>query len=337
MIWITRPTCNLPFNTVAQVSGYVMRCRLIAWGTPIHSTSCRLAHMSPAQNMGIELRKVVGDVGDELLCAGCNQLLYQPKVSNCGHYVCSNCLEKVTTKTKPRCLTCRQPLSQSSDVSEVPDELSKKLGAVSVQCILGCEVVVQLSELAEHTESECEYRIVRCVNRGCSQQCPVRNLDAHLLQCDFRLIRCEVCGACIAKRDMAAHQAVKRCYEQQLKRKRVTSARRFSQELKEHRVDIDQERHLTDQAERKLVRDHYERQKTDFLQRRRTQSAGPLSLTRSIEARVGSALIVPRYSRNLSVATATPLSCFGCENKFLSGRRPSARSHSHAKVYVIRS
>ena len=282
--------------------------------------------------MGIELRKVVGHVGDELLCAGCKELLYEPKVSTCGHYVCSDCVENATKKnSKLRCLKCQQPLSRSSDFSEVPDELLQTLGAVVVRCILGCDAVVHISELAEHADKECEYRTVRCLNRGCGRQCAVRDLDSHLQQCDFRLIQCEVCKACIAKRDMAAHQAVKRCYEQQLKRKRVTSARKLSMELKEHRVDINEERHLTDQAERRLIRDHYQRQKTDFLQRRRTQSAGP-SLTRSIEARIGSALIVPRYSRNLSMSAATPLSCFGCENKFLSGRRPSARRHSHSKV-----
>lgn len=281
--------------------------------------------------MGIEVDKVLGSVEDELLCCICKQLLEAPTTSECGHLCCSSCVESAREKqARMICYRCGRRVRNSAKEPDVPISLVKKLENFSVRCTLGCEAVLTMKLLREHTTKECERRVINCVNRGCNYRCPVNELDEHLPKCDYRLVRCDVCRVCVVSRDMPAHQAVKRCYEQQLKRRRVQSARKLSQELREHRADMLQEKHLTEQAERRLVRDHYSLQKTNSTDRKRAQSAGPV-LIRSVESRVGSAMIVQRYSRNISVAS-TPISCWTCEGKFLAGRRPSARRHSHSKV-----
>lgn len=137
------------------------------------------------------------------------------------------------------------------------------------------------------------------------------------------------------RKDMAGHQAVKRCFEQLNRRRRVASARRLSSELREHRLELQQQVHLADQTERRLVREHYDRDfppATATAGRRRAMSAGPVLLRSSIETRVGSAAVVPHFSRNLKSAVLE--SCRDCSGRFLHGRRPSARRHSHAKVGV---
>ena len=281
--------------------------------------------------MGIRLELVIETVDKDLLCCLCEQLLESPTKSDCGHICCSSCVEKAKEKTTSSiCTQCRRRVRNTADQPSVPASLVQKIDSLTVRCTLGCGEILTVKQLRAHTTKECQFRVINCVNRGCCYRCPVKELDEHLLLCDFRLVRCEVCRATVIHRDMPAHQAVKRCYEQQLKRRRVQSARKLSQELREHYADMIQDKHLTEQAERKLVRDHYNSQKTSYAERKRTQSAGPV-LIQSIQTRVGSALGVERYSRNISIA-AIPVSCWTCESKFLSGRRPSARRHSHSKV-----
>ena len=296
---------------------------------PKRAPPCFLAARTP--NMGIEVGLVQEAVGDDLLCCICKQLLEDPTESDCGHTCCSSCVEKAKKKTfRAICSECGKRVRNTAEKPSVLASLIEKINSLSVHCPLGCKKVLLVKQLPVHSTKECQHRVINCVNKGCDYRCPVNQLDDHLLLCDYRLVRCEVCRACIVHRDMSAHQAVKRCYEQQLKRRRVLSARKLSQELREHHADMVQDKHLTEQAERKLVRDHYNSQKSEYFERKRTQSAGPV-LMQSIGSRVGSALGVHRYSRNISIATI-PISCFTCEGKFLSGRRPSARRHSHSKV-----
>jgi hypothetical protein len=199
------------------------------------------------------------------------------------------------------------------------------LNSLMIKCTLGCSAIISLEHLAAHQEGECQMRPVRCMNKKCTYNGPVKDLDSHYKECLHALVECGVCGVAVSKMDMPAHQAVKKCYEKQLKRQRVTSAKRLSSDLKIHRDVLLHQRHLSDQQERQLIRDHYDNQ-------HRESSSRPTSAvgTSSIQSRIGNPLVVlPQYSRSLSLSNAT--SCGPCENKFLSGRRPSARRHSHAK------
>ena len=282
--------------------------------------------------MGYDVKKVVGELQKDLLCCKCKQVLDDPVKATCGHTCCRSCINDIRDEKKKSfllCYKCGAELKEDTQAA-VEKELCCRLAEVSIECILGCKAIMPLKQVENHMKSECQLRVVTCVNRGCSHQCPVSQLDQHLLECGYRLVQCDVCKACISHRDMPAHQAVKKCFQQQLKSRRVASARKLSSELKDHRLELQQQKHLTDQTERRMLKDHYDKQKVEyFIQRRRAQSANAV-LTQSIQSRVGSALVIPRYSRTLS--QTTPLSCLTCENKFLSGRRPSARRHSHAKV-----
>ena len=281
------------------------------------------------------MKKVIGDIERDLLCCKCKNVLEDPVKTSCGHICCRNCIRIVPNEKERKrflCFKCGTQLSEDTKAN-VEGDIFVRLEKISVECSLGCNTILPLKQMHSHVKTQCQLRMIACVNRGCSHQCPVSHLDKHIVECEYRLIQCEVCNVCICYRDMPAHQAVKKCYQQQLKSKRVTSARKLSSELKDHRLKLQQEKHLTDQTERKMLREHYGRQKVEYYtQRRRAQSATAV-LSQSIQNRVGSALVVPRYSRTLS--QTTPLSCLTCENKFLSGRRPSARRHSHAKVQGI--
>ncbi len=279
--------------------------------------------------MGIDVDRIEGTVEKELICALCSKVFESPVVGKCGHTFCSICLERAA-KRQIDCPTCGGAVTK--DGSAASTELVEELGKLSIHCehrSSGCETVVPLKALPAHATKECAFRMVPCENRGCKATSPLNELESHMDNCEYRLVECKVCKTRTIYKDMAAHQAIKRCFEKLNKRRMVSSARRLSQEVREHRVDMQHQRHLTDQAERRLVREHYEREVT--VPRRRAMSAGPILLRSSVQARVGSAVVVPHYSRNLQSA-AVMESCRGCSGKFLSGRRPSAKRHSHSKV-----
>lgn len=286
--------------------------------------------------MGYDVKKVVGSIERELLCCKCKQVLDNPVKTSCGHLCCKSCLkipQASDGNTGGYLLCCKCGAKFTKHESEgVSKEVRETLEKVTMECCLGCQAVMPLKELASHMKSTCQLRLLQCMHRGCMHQCPANSLDKHMGECDYRLVECEVCKARICHRDMPAHHAVKQCYLKQLKSKRVASARKLSGELKDHRMELQQQKHVTDQVERKMLKNHYENQKIEyFMQTRRRAQSANAAMTQSIRTRVGSAsLVAPKYSRTLS--QTTPLSCLTCENKFLSGRRPSARRHSHAKV-----
>ena len=282
--------------------------------------------------MGLDVERFEGKVEEELICLLCNKVLEKPSSTACEHVFCTKCLQSAAAK-KIDCPKCSQPvvpIAEDAD-KKIEEQLVDRLGKLSIHCThrsVGCTTILPWLALDTHAERECEYRPIPCENKGCSEKCPLNALEQHMERCDHRIVECKVCMARLPRKDMPAHQAVKRCFEQLNKRKRVASARRLSSELKEHRLEMLHRRHQTEQAERRIEKEHYFPP-----QHRRAMSAGPvLQRAQSVEARVGSAmLVVPHYTRNLKSAAVLD-SCRGCSNRFLSGRRPSARRHTHSKV-----
>ena len=280
--------------------------------------------------MGLDVEAFVGQVDQDLLCPFCAKVLEDPVASACGHTFCNSCLQKTLSKRHGACPKCNKDLS-TEQISPACNELVEQLSKLSLHCTnqtSGCKIVTNLEDMEDHLGKECEYRLMQCEHKGCDSEVPYLDLETHMDACDYRMVECKVCKACLPRKDMPAHQAVKRCFEQLNKRRMVTSARRISQELREHQIDLVRQRHLTEQSERHLLKNHYTEDAS--LRHRRAMSAGPVLMRSSIQTRVGSAAVVPHYSRNLKSAALD--SCRGCTNKFTAGRRPSARRHSHSKV-----
>lgn len=283
--------------------------------------------------MGFEVERFQGEVDPSLLCAFCNGVVEEPVAGKCGHVFCRACLEKALSKQQEECPECEVDIS-SVEAKEPSEELVEKLGGLSLQCKHhkdGCEAVVGYHTLPAHMIRECKFRPVPCEHKGCSEVVPHAELEEHMEQCNHRLVECKVCKTCLPRKDMSAHQAIKRCFEELNKRRMVRSARRLSSELKEHRVELTQQRHLTEQTERALIRRHYFPEGSSRHQR--AMSAGPILMRSSVQARVGSAIVVPHFSRMLKSAAIE--SCHDCTDRFTHGRRPSARRHSHVNVSLI--
>ena len=280
--------------------------------------------------MGFEVERFEEEVNSDLLCPFCRGVLESPVLGKCGHLYCKPCLERALSKRLGECPVCQVDLS-SSKASEPEEELVKKLGELSLHCKhhkSGCEAMMTCNTVETHMAKECQFRIVPCRHKGCTENTELANLESHMEKCDYRLVECKVCKVCLPRKDMPAHQAVKRCFEQLNKQRMVRSARRLSHELKEHHVELVQQRHFTEQAERALMRNHYIQGGNPRHQR--AMSAGPVLSRTSVQSRVGSAIVVPHFSRALRSAALE--SCRDCTNRFTHGRRPSAKRHSHDNV-----
>lgn len=284
--------------------------------------------------MGFEVERFQDPVDPELLCAFCRGVLEHPVRGECKHVFCKACLQKALSKHQFWCPECKVDLS-TSEAEEPDDELVEKLGALSLHCKhykSGCEAVVTYHSLQLHLQRDCSCRLVSCEHKGCSETVQYADLESHMEKCNHRLVECKVCKVCLPRKDMSAHQAIKRCFEELNKRRMVRNARRLSAELKEHRVELVQQRHFTEQAERSLIRGHYF---PEGARHKRAASAGPVMMRSSVQVRVGSAVVVPHYSRTLKSASID--SCHDCTNRFTHGRRPSARRHSHINVSLEHS
>lgn len=287
--------------------------------SPTHTTSKQT-------KMGFAVERFQGEVEEDLICPFCNKVLQEPVAGKCGHTFCKECLDKYLARRREECPVCQADLSK---VTGAQEELVGKLEKLSLHCTnheSGCDAILDYYKLTEHLDTECILRSVSCRHKNCPNKVPQKDLEAHMEKCDYRLVECKVCKVCLPRKDMPAHQAVKRCFEELNKRRMVKNTRRISQELREHQAEITHHRHLTEQTERSLLRSHYFQ---DRPHHQRAMSAGPVLMRSSIEARVGSAVIIPHYSRTLKSAVID--TCMDCTNKFTHGRHPSARRHSHVK------
>ena len=209
-------------------------------------------------DMGLEVERFEGEVNEKFICPYCAKVLEKPVAGACGHNFCRVCITKALSKRRTDCPVCDKDLDKVEAIKEASTELVEQLEKLSIHCDhqqSGCTSVMPYGTLADHTATECAFRMMACTNKGCKVQVQMNELDSHLETCEYRIVECKVCKTCVPRNDMPAHQALKRCYEQLNKRRMVTSARRLSQELRVHREEMVRQRHLTEQAERRLVQD----------------------------------------------------------------------------------
>ncbi len=283
--------------------------------------------------MGFEVERFPEEVDEELICPFCNKVLQQPVSGGCGHTYCKECLDKYIARKRDECPVCQSKLT-TEGATEPEENLVKKLAKLSLHCShhkSGCQDVVEYFKLDEHLQKECLLRLLPCKHKNCPDQIACRDLETHMEKCDHRLVECKVCRVCLPRKDMPAHQAVKRCFEQLNKRRMVKSARKVSHDLREHRVSMTHQRHLTEQTERNLLKNHYFQDRAKY---QRSVSAGPVLMRASIQARVGSAVIIPTHTAR-TLKSAVLDTCMHCTTKFTQGRHMSARRHTHSKVSLF--
>ncbi|XP_011664225.2 E3 ubiquitin-protein ligase PDZRN3 [Strongylocentrotus purpuratus] len=194
--------------------------------------------------MGFNIKFVVGPVSRDLICPLCRGVLVDPMMMHpCQHTVCSSCLKALrpVPKLLKSCPFCRSPLFDEPSLA--PGNLIGRLLKLIVKCHRECGHRCELSALPDHVLNECKFGTVDCLNkvRGCHKEMTRKKLDAHVAECDFRLVTCEGCNAEMVYSRLPMHQKRRRCVEGKLMTQRARSAATALKQVREHQEQVRKE------------------------------------------------------------------------------------------------
>ena len=132
---------------------------------------------------------------DDLECFICKSLSSDPHQTRCcGHTVCYNCADKWRSRNNS-CPTCRKvPLVLVEDVRT--KHLILNLIVYCPNYTKWCGWRGNLSSAGDHLLHSCQYEVVRCEHRGCTDRMERRKLQKHMQdQCRHRPVICPCCRA----------------------------------------------------------------------------------------------------------------------------------------------
>ncbi|XP_041473262.1 uncharacterized protein LOC121422344 isoform X2 [Lytechinus variegatus] len=194
--------------------------------------------------MGFNIKFVVGPVSKDLICPLCRGVLVDPMMMHpCQHTVCSSCLKafRPVPQLLQSCPLCRSPLFDEPSLA--PGNLIGRLLKLVVKCHRECGHQCELSALPGHVLNECNFGTVECLNkvRGCHKVMTRKKLNAHVAECEFRLVTCEGCNAEMVYSRLPLHQKRRRCIEGKLMTQRARSAATALKQVREHQEQVRKE------------------------------------------------------------------------------------------------
>ena len=154
----------------------------------------------------------VETVADRFLCPICFLVLREPKLTDCGHHFCANCLANFPLELEPAvsaritsCPSCRVQLTESNIFSN--NALKREILDLMIKCDRhekGCEWVGELRYRETH-EKECEYVEETCENK-CGEMVILKEMINHKERlCGRRVTSCDYCSATMEWMDLASH------------------------------------------------------------------------------------------------------------------------------------
>ncbi|ORY58368.1 hypothetical protein BCR35DRAFT_309496 [Leucosporidium creatinivorum] len=172
--------------------------------------------------MGISSDLFVGEVGEDLVCSICQEILDGATLSGCQqqHAYCRTCLTQWVKRphVAKTCPDCRQAVHEAHFAPL--KLLDRMVGRLKVKCKhAGCSWQAEYSDLAAHLASTCQYQRKPCpyAQRGCRAQLRPISAGAHIQNsCDYRTVVCprggNDCGGAkkgiYMRKDEAAHAEV---------------------------------------------------------------------------------------------------------------------------------
>ena len=160
--------------------------------------------------MGFDIERFVDSVNEGLLCSICRDVLEDPLQAPCEHAYCSQCIHAWLTHYN-NCPEDRQAL-WPSDLKPIFRYMKNDLDALKLRCdneARGCKEQVALASLKSHLKDECEFVEVPCVNAGCKEKLNRRDLEGHLLSCEYQAVDCSKgCGLKVSLSAAAEHNCI---------------------------------------------------------------------------------------------------------------------------------
>ncbi|PKK26366.1 PDZ domain containing ring finger 3 [Columba livia] len=134
--------------------------------------------------MGFELDRFSGEVDPDFKCNLCNKVLEDPLTTPCGHVFCAGCVLPWVVQQGSCPVNCQRISTKELNHVLPLKSLILKLDIKCDNHARGCEAVVPLQHLGEHTET-CDFSPAKCRNRGCRQVLNLRDVESHMRE------RCE--------------------------------------------------------------------------------------------------------------------------------------------------
>ncbi|KAK9477226.1 hypothetical protein V1514DRAFT_309767 [Lipomyces japonicus] len=191
---------------------------------------------SAVSDDNIDLRGLLYvSVNDNLVCPICCSAFVDPCDTRCGHTFCFQCLRKALLLTQ-NCPVDRNRLTEN-DIVPAPKIVSNMVNELDVHCpnmSKGCSTVTQRCLVRYHVRYACQYGLVNCPDPSCQQlidrrfvgkeptcyhqqkvQCYAceeqilkHQLDAHVVICNGKPVKCPNCFEEFASSDIKFHLEV---------------------------------------------------------------------------------------------------------------------------------
>uniref|UniRef100_A0A8C5HWD0 RING-type E3 ubiquitin transferase n=1 Tax=Gouania willdenowi TaxID=441366 RepID=A0A8C5HWD0_GOUWI len=153
--------------------------------------------------MGFELDRFKGTVDPDFKCNLCNKVLEEPLTTPCGHVFCSGCVLPWVLQQSSCPVQCQRISTKELNHVLPLKNLILKLDIKCDHHARGCDAVVKLQHLPQHTEM-CDFSPAKCRNKGCDQVLNLRDVDAHMREtCEHRAagVCADSCGLMLTHRE----------------------------------------------------------------------------------------------------------------------------------------
>ena len=127
---------------------------------------------------------------ERYLCPICQEILYEPVQTSCGHLFCGKCLKRVQSKN---CPSCRAEFEEEPRRDKFHEREIRNLIVKCQNSSKGCEWEGELGNVESHQNGVCGYQLVQCGNM-CGAEIERREVEKHEEDhCELRIYRCPYC------------------------------------------------------------------------------------------------------------------------------------------------
>lgn len=133
-------------------------------------------------------------------CPICFKLVNNPKQCiKCDSIFCSICINQQISKGQNKCpFKC----PGSFETIKLNRHLKEQLMKISIKCPFNCGEIIMYEQVEKHFLC-CKETKKYCKNSGCSYI--GEDIEKHAKNCDFLLMKCELCKENVLKKDKAKH------------------------------------------------------------------------------------------------------------------------------------
>ena len=147
---------------------------------------------------------------ERYLCSICQEILYEPVQTSCGHLFCGRCLKRAQSKN---CPSCRVEFEEEPRRDKFNEREIRNLIVKCQNSSRGCEWEGELGNVESHQNGVCGYQLVQCSNK-CGAEIERREVEKHKKDhCELRMHQCPYCLWYEDTYKKVTSEHFKKCYD----------------------------------------------------------------------------------------------------------------------------